>query len=147
MNGNSEEQKFRDYVRRNIEGAGQDAGFIGLSQAWVRECIHHNYAQNFTWLGRPVIQVPQDLYATQELIWACRPDLVIETGKWGRRIDEKEAQAVMSRILTSNQKDQLSTYQTSSLKRFSQSSAFRPCICAQPVSPGTTSWRRACSGE
>jgi cephalosporin hydroxylase len=47
---------------------------------WVRECIRHNYAQNFTWLGRPVVQVPQDLYAIQELIWSCRPDLIIETG-------------------------------------------------------------------
>ena len=37
-------------------------------------------AQNFTWLGRPVIQTPLDLYAYQELIWACRPDLIIETG-------------------------------------------------------------------
>jgi cephalosporin hydroxylase len=46
----------------------------------VRASIRRSYAQNFTWLGRPVIQVPQDLYAIQELIWACRPDLVIETG-------------------------------------------------------------------
>lgn len=80
MSARSEEQKFTDYVRRNIESAGQDAGFVGLSQIWVRECIRHNYAQNFTWLGRPVVQVPQDLYAIQELIWACRPDLIIETG-------------------------------------------------------------------
>ena len=80
MSARSEEQKFSDFVRRNVESAGQDAGFNGLSQAWVRECIGHNYAQNFTWLGRPVIQVPQDLYAIQELIWACRPDLIIETG-------------------------------------------------------------------
>jgi len=80
MSARSEAQKFSDFVRRNIESAGQDAGFRELSQVWVRECIRHNYAQNFTWLGRPVIQVPQDLYATQELIWACRPDLVIETG-------------------------------------------------------------------
>lgn len=75
-----EEQRFADFVRHNIENAGQDTGFTGLSQVWVRECIRHNYAQNFTWLGRPAIQVPQDLYAIQELIWACRPDLVIETG-------------------------------------------------------------------
>ncbi len=80
MNARSEEQKFAEYVRRNIEGAGQDAGFSGLSQVWVRECIRHNYGQNFTWLGRPVIQVPQDIYAIQQLIWDCRPDLVIETG-------------------------------------------------------------------
>ncbi len=74
------ERKFADYVRRNIESAGGDPAFRELSQQWVRACIGHNYAQNFTWLGRPVIQVPQDVYATQELIWACRPDLVIETG-------------------------------------------------------------------
>lgn len=80
MSAQSEEQKFADFVRRNIENAAQDTGFVGLSQVWVRECIRHNYAQNFTWLGRPVIQVPQDLYAMQELIWACRPDLIIETG-------------------------------------------------------------------
>lgn len=80
MNVKSEDQKFADYVRANIESAGADAAFNGLSQVWVRECIRHNYAQNFTWLGRPVIQVPQDLYAIQELIWACRPDLIVETG-------------------------------------------------------------------
>jgi cephalosporin hydroxylase len=80
MNAISEEQKFSEYVRRNVEGIAIDAGFRGLSQVWVRECIRHNYAQNFTWLGRPVIQVPQDLYAIQELVWTCRPDLIIETG-------------------------------------------------------------------
>lgn len=76
----SEEARFAEYVRNNIESAGRDQAFIGLSQIWVRECIRHNYAQNFTWLGRPVIQVPQDVYAVQELVWACRPDLIIETG-------------------------------------------------------------------
>jgi cephalosporin hydroxylase len=74
------DQQFADYVRRNIEGIGRDTAFRDLSQAFVRACIGHNYAQNFTWLGRPVIQVPQDIYATQELIWGCRPDLIIETG-------------------------------------------------------------------
>ena len=80
MNATSEDRKFSEYVRRNIEGIAGDAAFLGLSQVWVRECIRHNYAQNFTWLGRPVIQVPQDAYAIQELVWACRPDLIIETG-------------------------------------------------------------------
>jgi len=73
-------EHFRGMVAANIRKIGEDRDFIGLSNIWVRESIRHNYAQNFTWLGRPVIQVPQDLYAIQELIWACRPDLVIETG-------------------------------------------------------------------
>lgn len=76
----SEDARFAEYVRDNIESSARDGAFIGLSQIWVRECIRHNYAQNFSWLGRPIIQVPQDIYAVQELVWACRPDLIIETG-------------------------------------------------------------------
>ncbi|HQS08405.1 MAG: cephalosporin hydroxylase [Rhizobiales bacterium 24-66-13] len=74
------DQTFAKYVAGNIAGIGADRDFLGLSNIWVRECIRHNYAQNFTWLGRPIIQVPQDVYAIQELIWRVKPDLVIETG-------------------------------------------------------------------
>src|ERR1700690_3817379 len=73
-------EEFRSQVAGNIRKIGEDRDFIGLSNIWVRESIRHAYAQNFTWLGRPVIQVPQDIYAIQELIWICRPDLIIETG-------------------------------------------------------------------
>jgi cephalosporin hydroxylase len=38
------------------------------------------YSYNFFWLGRPIIQYPQDVVAMQELIWSVRPDLIIETG-------------------------------------------------------------------
>lgn len=71
---------FQKQVADNIRGIGEDADFLGLSRIWNREAIRHAYALNFTWLGRPVIQTPMDLYAIQELIWACRPDLIIETG-------------------------------------------------------------------
>jgi len=40
----------------------------------------HNYSYNFAWMGRPVIQFPQDLVALQEIIWDVRPDLIVETG-------------------------------------------------------------------
>lgn len=73
-------EAFRKLVADNIRKIGEDRDFLGLSNIWVRESIRHGYAQSFTWLGRPVIQVPQDLYAMQELIWTCRPDLIIETG-------------------------------------------------------------------
>lgn len=75
-----ETENFRVRVARNIQNIGADADFLGMSNIWIRESIRHEYAQNFTWLGRPIIQVPQDQYAIQELIWTCRPDLVIETG-------------------------------------------------------------------
>ncbi|ODN66036.1 cephalosporin hydroxylase family protein [Methylophaga muralis] len=43
-----------------------------------------DYVYNFTWLGVPIIQIPQDLYALQEMIWKAKPDLIIEAGiAWG----------------------------------------------------------------
>ncbi|MDD2714787.1 MAG: cephalosporin hydroxylase family protein [Candidatus Wallbacteria bacterium] len=43
-----------------------------------------NYVFNFFWLGVPIIQIPQDLQALQEIIWEAKPDLIIETGiAWG----------------------------------------------------------------
>jgi len=42
--------------------------------------IESKYSYNFSWLGRPVIQYPQDMVAMQELIWQVKPDLIIETG-------------------------------------------------------------------
>jgi cephalosporin hydroxylase len=38
------------------------------------------YSYNFSWMGRPIIQYPQDMIAMQEIIWELRPDLIIETG-------------------------------------------------------------------
>ncbi|MBF0266083.1 MAG: cephalosporin hydroxylase family protein [Gammaproteobacteria bacterium] len=46
--------------------------------------LHHgsrtNYTYNFFWLGRPIIQLPQDIQSLQEIIWQVKPDLIIETG-------------------------------------------------------------------
>ncbi len=74
-------EDFRNRVAENIRNAGKDLGaFLDLSNTWNQTAIRHGYFQNFTWLGRPILQIPQDLYAIQELIWTCRPDLIIETG-------------------------------------------------------------------
>lgn len=51
-----------------------------LTNEWFTESVKARYSYNFTWLGLPVIQMPQDLMAMQELIWSLRPDLLIETG-------------------------------------------------------------------
>jgi cephalosporin hydroxylase len=73
----SEHQKT---VARNIEALGRDLDVQGLSRIWTRETNRHGYTYNFSWLGRPIIQYPQDIVATQELIWSVKPDLIIETG-------------------------------------------------------------------
>jgi cephalosporin hydroxylase len=38
------------------------------------------YSYNFSWMGRPIIQYPQDMIAMQEILWDIKPDLIIETG-------------------------------------------------------------------
>jgi len=47
---------------------------------FMRESTQPKYSYNFSWMGRPIIQYPQDMVAMQELIWSIKPDLVIETG-------------------------------------------------------------------
>jgi cephalosporin hydroxylase len=54
--------------------------FEALSRAWMLESANARYSYGFSWLGRPIIQYPQDICAIQELVWAVKPDLVIETG-------------------------------------------------------------------
>lgn len=50
------------------------------AREFLRESIHPKYSYNFSWLGRPIIQYPQDIVAMQELVWRIKPDLIIETG-------------------------------------------------------------------
>ena len=73
-------EQFKLEVQSNIEGLKQDHDVQALSRIWLREITPHKYAYNFTWMGRPIIQFPQDMMAMQEIVWAVRPDLIIETG-------------------------------------------------------------------
>lgn len=72
--------KFQNEVSKNIESLGTDTDLQALSRVWIREITKHKWAYNFSWLGRPAIQFPNDTWQMQELIWQCKPDLVIETG-------------------------------------------------------------------
>jgi len=71
---------FKEEVQTNIRSLGNDQDLQALSRIWVREVGAHKWAYNFTWLGRPAIQFPNDAWALQELIWKIQPDLIIETG-------------------------------------------------------------------
>ena len=51
-----------------------------LANEFLLESVKSNYSYNFEWLSRPIIQYPQDIVATQEIIWNVKPDLIIETG-------------------------------------------------------------------
>lgn len=71
---------FRAEVEENIDGLVADADLQALSQLWVRQAAPYKWAYNFSWLGRPAIQFPNDAWALQELVWITKPDLIIETG-------------------------------------------------------------------
>jgi cephalosporin hydroxylase len=63
-----------------ISKMAKDQKFRTLSRRWLIESIRHRYGYDFTWLGRPIIQYPQDIIAMQEIIWRVKPDLIVETG-------------------------------------------------------------------
>jgi len=55
-------------------------GFALVSEMWIQAGWDAKYVYGFTWMGRPVIQLPEDLVRVQEAIYAVKPDVVLETG-------------------------------------------------------------------
>ena len=54
--------------------------FAILSRLWVKVGWDQKYSYGFTWMGRPIIQLPEDIVRVQEALYRVRPDVVIETG-------------------------------------------------------------------
>ncbi len=55
-------------------------GFAACASAWIRAGWDAKYVYSFTWFGRPLIQLPDDVLRIQELIWEIKPDVIVETG-------------------------------------------------------------------
>lgn len=72
--------QFNQEREERVEAYQTDSAFRQLSQTWLEASMRKKYVYNFDWLGRPIIQYPQDMWAVQELVWRVRPDLIIETG-------------------------------------------------------------------
>lgn len=73
-------QAFKDECIQEVLKQGEDINLMKKSQDFFIAANSRKYSYHFEWLGRPVIQYPQDIVAMQELIWSIQPDLVIETG-------------------------------------------------------------------
>jgi len=77
----NESEKFTAQVEDNISGLVADKDLQAKTLDWMLDAGgKHQYSYNFSWMGRPIIQFPQDMIAMQELIWETKPDLIIETG-------------------------------------------------------------------
>ena len=59
---------------------GSPEGFRVLSDLWLRSGWETKHVYSFTWLGRPIIQLPEDLIRVQEVIYKIQPDVIVETG-------------------------------------------------------------------
>jgi cephalosporin hydroxylase len=73
-------EKFNQEKGVNIEEQSKDKELKEYALKFMLGAAAHKYTYNFTWLGRPIIQYPQDMVALQEIIWQVKPDLIIETG-------------------------------------------------------------------
>jgi len=77
----SQTEQFANEVKENIQRLAAAPELQPKSMDWMLSAgLTGAYTYNFTWLGRPIIQYPQDMVAMQELIWLVKPDLIIETG-------------------------------------------------------------------
>lgn len=63
-----------------VSRMANDKELAHQARSFFNNSCKYQYSYNFTWLGRPIIQFPQDIIAIQEIIWEVKPDLIIETG-------------------------------------------------------------------
>lgn len=70
------EEEKKDRIKRN----GEDSQLKNLANQWLEESMMKQSVYNYTWLGRPIIQTPNDILTLQEIIWDVKPDMIIETG-------------------------------------------------------------------
>ena len=72
--------RFQDETHQRLRNARNNRRLLADTRAFNESSIAAKYSYNFLWMGRPIIQYPQDMIAIQEVIWTTRPDLIIETG-------------------------------------------------------------------
>ncbi|EKE08790.1 MAG: hypothetical protein ACD_16C00256G0011 [uncultured bacterium] len=75
----TQEMSFDIEGQKKLDLYGKEA-FEMLSDLWLKTSWNQKYPYTFTWLGRPIIQHPEDMIRLQELIYTLKPDVIIETG-------------------------------------------------------------------
>lgn len=73
-------ERFKQDNEQAIKVQGADVALQMATRDWINKANVRKYSYHFEWLGRPIIQYPQDILAMQELVWRVQPDLIIETG-------------------------------------------------------------------
>jgi cephalosporin hydroxylase len=63
----TDEQAFDDQGHRDVEAMARNADLARVTRDWIGFAQGHNYSYHFRWLGRPIIQYPQDIVAMQDM--------------------------------------------------------------------------------
>jgi cephalosporin hydroxylase len=74
------DKEFESKNKQKINSMKKDKSFVENGKSWFQDSWTHEYTNHFSWLGLPIIQLPQDIVALQEIIWKIKPDLIVETG-------------------------------------------------------------------
>ena len=72
--------EFENEVAARLRNVTENAALQEAAANFLQESVAAHYSYNFFWMGRPIIQYPQDMVAMQELVWKVRPDVIVETG-------------------------------------------------------------------
>lgn len=78
-----EEDPIATFKKERLDQAASYKNNAPMKEAayeWLVQCFRNQYMHNFSWTGRPIIQLPADIMAFQEIVWTVKPDLIIETG-------------------------------------------------------------------
>jgi cephalosporin hydroxylase len=94
----SEHEKFKREGAAEIARMGDDVELAHATRSWMDRANRSKYSYHFEWMGRPIIQYPQDILAVQEIIWSVKPDLIIETDIRAHNRAAIEAHPMMRRI-------------------------------------------------
>ena len=72
--------EFKLFRKENLNEMSKDEELKKIAIEFIAKSAKYEYSYNFDWMGRPIIQHPEDMVAMQEIIWKVKPDLIIETG-------------------------------------------------------------------
>lgn len=100
---------FSSEIKQRLEANAQDSTLKNAASRFMVSSTLPKYSYNFSWLGRPIIQYPQDIVGMQELIWKIKPTLIIETGiaHGGSLIFSASMLALLDHCETSNAQSRL----------------------------------------
>ena len=73
-------EQFKEERSERLKANGSNEELLNAAEVFNTASNKAQYSYNFSWMGRPIIQYPQDMIAMQEIIWNLQPDLIIETG-------------------------------------------------------------------